>query len=91
MVAEAGCASTAIEAVDRHQPDAVLLDVQLGEDDGFAVCDALTRILPDLAVVLTSAEDYEGFGEWIESCGARGFVPKAHLARIDFGRFLQPA
>src|SRR3954451_139275 len=35
----ASCAS-AIEAVERHQPAALLLDVQLGDDNGFAVCEA---------------------------------------------------
>ena len=91
VVAEAGCAASAAEAVERHQPDAMLLDVQLGDDDGFAVCDAVTRIRPDLAVVLTSAEkNYEHILEQIESCGARGFIRKEHLARADLGRLWQP-
>src|SRR3954454_3779645 len=73
VVAEAACAASAMEAVERHQPDAMLLDVQLGDDDGFAVCVAVTRIRPDLAVVLTSTEKrYEDVPEQIESCGARG-------------------
>jgi DNA-binding NarL/FixJ family response regulator len=92
VVAEAGCAVSAIEAVERYRPNAMLLDVQLGDHDGFAVCDAVTRIRPDLAVVLTSAENkYEQIPERIESCGARGFVRKEHLARVDFGRFWQAA
>ena len=87
VVAEAGCAAGAVEAVERHQPNAMLLDVQLGDDDGFAVCDAVTRIRPDLAVVLTSVENYQHVPEQIESCGARGFVRKEQLPRVDFGRF----
>jgi DNA-binding NarL/FixJ family response regulator len=62
--------------------------VQLGDDDGFAVCDAVTRIRPGLAVVLTSAEkDHEHAAERVESCGARGFVRKEHLPRVDLGQF----
>jgi DNA-binding NarL/FixJ family response regulator len=91
VVAEAGCAASAVEAVERHQPDAMLLEVDLGDDDGFAVCDAVTRLRPDLAVILTSAENYEHVPERIESCGARGFVRKEHLPRVDFARFWQPA
>jgi DNA-binding NarL/FixJ family response regulator len=88
VVAEAACAATAVEAVERHEPDAMLLDVQLGDDDGFAVCDAVTRIRPGLAVVLTSAEkDHEHAAERVESCGARGFVRKEHLPRVNFGQF----
>src|SRR4051794_30896499 len=80
VVAEASCAAGAVEAVAHHEPDAMLLDVELRDDDGFdgfAVCDAVTRIRPDLAVVLTSATDYyEHVLERIKSCGARGFVRK---------------
>ena len=91
VVAEASCAATAMAAVERHDADAMLLDVHPGDDDGFAVCDAVTRVRPDLAVVLTSMESYEHWREQIESCGARGFVPKECLARVDLARFWQPA
>ena len=92
VVAEAECAASAVEAVTRHQPDAMLLDVELGNDDGFEVCGAVTRIRPDLAVILTSVEKiYEHVPERIASCGARGFVPKEHLPRVDLGGFFEPA
>jgi len=91
VVAEASCAATAIRAVERHDADAMLLDIHLGDDDGFAVCDAVTRVRPDLAVLLTSVQNYEHYREKIESCGARGFIRKAHLATVDLSRFWQPA
>ena len=47
VVAEAGSAATARDAVDHHDPFAVLLDVRLGDDDGFAVCGELTRSHPE--------------------------------------------
>jgi hypothetical protein len=61
------------------------------DDGGFAVCDAVTRLRPDLAVILTSLDSYEHCGERLESCGARGFLRKAHLATFDLSRFQQPA
>lgn len=91
VVAEASCAATALRAVERHDAAAMLLDVHLGDDDGFAVCDAVTRVCPDLAVVLTSATNYEHLWEQIESCRARGFIRKEHLASVDLERFWQPA
>lgn len=57
VVAEVPSAAAALEAVERYRPDAMLLDVQLGDDDGFALCNAVTRIRPELAVMLTSAEN----------------------------------
>jgi DNA-binding NarL/FixJ family response regulator len=91
VVPEASYAATAMKAVQRHQPDAMLLDVHLGDDSGFAVSAAVTRIRTNLAVVLTSAEKmYEHAPEHIEACGARGFIPKEHLARVDLRGLLQP-
>ena len=46
VVAEADSAAGAVEAVARHQPDAMLLDVELGDNDGFAVCEAVTASVP---------------------------------------------
>src|SRR4051795_9864861 len=71
VVAEASCAATALDAVERHAPDAVLLDVHLGDDDGFALCGSLTRSHPGLAVLLASTHDPEN-PELITRCGARG-------------------
>ena len=87
VVGEAGCAGTALEAVERHAPHAVLLDVRLGSDDGFAVCGALTRAHPGLAVLLASDSDYEHSQELLARAGARGFVRKSCLAHADLGQF----
>jgi DNA-binding NarL/FixJ family response regulator len=90
VVAEAGSAETGLAAVERHAPDAVLLDVRLGADDGFTVCGVLTRSRPELAVLLASDGDYEHAYELIEACGARGFVRKSLLPRTDLTQFWPP-
>ena len=89
VVAEASRAATAVAAVECHEPDAMLLDVHLGDDNGFAVCETVegSRIRPRLAVVLASEGYYEQSPERIDFAGARGFVRKAHLARGDLSRF----
>ena len=87
VVAEAGCAAGAVDAVERHDPHAVLLDVRLGEDDGLAVCSALTDARPDLAVLLASDAEYWDSEELVARCGARGFVRKSHLHHTDLGQF----
>ena len=87
VVAEARCAASALDAVERHQPEGVLLDVRLGEDDGLDVCAALTRTRPGLAVLLASDGDDEQYGELIERCGARGYIRKSRLPRADLGQF----
>jgi DNA-binding NarL/FixJ family response regulator len=91
VVAEAASAATALDAVDDHEPAAILLDVRLGDDDGFAVCHELTRSHPELAVLLASDGDYEHMEEQVRSCGARGFVRKSRLAQVDLRRFWPPS
>jgi DNA-binding NarL/FixJ family response regulator len=87
VVAEAGCAASALDGVERFAPEAVLLDVCLGDDDGFEVCRRLTRTRPGLAVLLVSTGDYDDYGDLVASCGARGFVSKLRLLETDFGEF----
>jgi CheY-like chemotaxis protein len=87
VVAEASCAVTALDAVERFAPDGVLLDVRLGEDDGFDVCRKLTRARPGLAVLLTSTTEYDQCDGLVASSGARGFISKARLLDTDFGEF----
>ena len=91
VVAEAGCAATALDAVERFQPDAVLLDVRLGDDDGFEVCGRLVRARPGLAVLLTSTSAYDHHDELIAASGARGFIRKSELLNADFARYWPPA
>jgi DNA-binding NarL/FixJ family response regulator len=87
VVAEAGCAASALDAVERFAPHAVLLDVRLGDDDGFEVCATLTRAQPGLAVLLASTGAYEGCDELVVACGARGFIRKTRLVDTDLGQF----
>src|SRR4051794_13506826 len=89
VVAEADGLATALEALGRFRPSAVLLDVCLGEENGFDVARALTRARPGLAVLLVSDDtSYQGC-ERVRSCGARGFVPKERLVGADLGAFWQ--
>ena len=73
--------------VERFAPQAVLLDVRLGDDDGFEVCRTLTRARPGLAVLLASTAEHDDYDALAASSGARGFVNKVRLLNIDFGQF----
>jgi DNA-binding NarL/FixJ family response regulator len=65
----------------------VLLDVRLGEDDGFALCGTLTRQHPELAVLIASDGDFDHIDDRVAGCGARGVVRKSRLAQVDLGEF----
>ena len=83
--AVAGTASDgagALDAAAELQPDAVLLDVNLPDMDGMAVAERLTmnghgRPIP--TVVLVSTVERAALGSAVDTCGARGFLPKSDL------------
>jgi DNA-binding NarL/FixJ family response regulator len=91
VVGEAGDATAAVDLGSRLLPDAVLLDVRLGEDDGFAVARALSRACPGAAVLLVSCDDHRHRRDELAACGARGFVLKAQLGGADLAAFWAPA
>jgi DNA-binding NarL/FixJ family response regulator len=87
VVAEADGAKAGLEAAEAAAPDAVVLDVHLGDGNGIEVCRALTEANPALAVLLVSADAHDG--RWVSDCGAVAFLPKIRLASADLGELLR--
>lgn len=83
VVGEADCAQAAYEAVAGLAPNAVLLDLQLGQEHGCDIARELTTRSQGLAVVLTSADAAGITASRVRDCGARGFVAKHALAKAD--------
>ena len=71
----------ALKAVRRHQPDILVLDIQMPAKDGLAVLrDMRKETLPTRVVILTATLDEEGLTEAVR-LGVRGLVLK-HGARL---------
>ena len=87
VAGEAADAAGAVAAVAEQAPDAVLLDVQLPDRDGFTVAAALAAA-GGPAVVLVSSREAEDYGDRVEACGARGFIPKARLSSATLNELL---
>ena len=90
VVGEASGARASLAAARELDPEAVLLDVHLGDGDGFDVCRALTSADPRRAVLLVSADEHRDGGR-AEACGARGFLLKSRLASADLAALFAPA
>jgi len=87
VTGEAADAAEAYAAVAAEAPDAVLLDVQLPDEDGFAIATALAAANGP-AVVLVSSRDADEYGARVDACGALGFIPKSKLSAAAFGALL---
>jgi CheY-like chemotaxis protein len=88
VIAEAGDGAQALAECDRRRPDAVLLDVNLPDGDGFALARAITGAGGAPRVLLTSTDVTAGSAEAVAESGAVGFVPKGELAVTDLVRYL---
>lgn len=76
VVAEAGNAKDAIEQVERHQPDVVLMDIRLPGSSGIEACEEIVQNFPQTRVImLTSYAEDEMLFSAIRA-GASGYVLK---------------
>jgi DNA-binding NarL/FixJ family response regulator len=82
VVGEADSVQAARRAVADLAPDAVLLDVNLPDGNGFQLAAELTSAEPGLSILLVSACDHSH-----EPSAAIGFLEKSRLAKVDLTRF----
>jgi DNA-binding NarL/FixJ family response regulator len=79
VVGSATSSDRALELVGSLEPDVVLLDVQLGHEDGLALARQLDAELPDMPVILVSTHAEDELAELIADSPALGFLPKRAL------------
>jgi DNA-binding NarL/FixJ family response regulator len=80
VVGEAADGESALVAARSLKPGVVLLDIQLPDLDGFAVCERLVDNHDAPVVVLTSSRGESSYRGRLESSRAAGFVPKDELS-----------
>jgi DNA-binding NarL/FixJ family response regulator len=76
VVAEAGDPAGAVEAIRRHRPDVVLLDVHMPDGGGLAVLEAIGADLPDTRFLALSVSDAAEDVIAVIRAGAKGYVTK---------------
>jgi DNA-binding NarL/FixJ family response regulator len=78
-----GVASTSAEAirlVAELRPDVTLVDIDLGDEDGFELAQRLYAISGGSKVILVSTHAEEDLAHLIEGSQALGFIAKARLS-----------
>lgn len=90
VVGQADTAAAAISAARSLQPDAALVDVGLPDRDGISLARELTALPWPLRVLLTSVDADAAGRDDLRRSGAVGFVHKAELPNVSFGRLLAP-
>jgi two-component system, NarL family, nitrate/nitrite response regulator NarL len=80
VVALASSGASALRLAGAHAPDVMLVDVELGDEDGIELSHALAAHAPATRVVLTSSYDRDELGDMVAGSPAAGFLPKSDLS-----------
>jgi DNA-binding NarL/FixJ family response regulator len=80
VVGEAEDGAAAVAQAARLRPALVVLDVQLGDDDGFDVAETLAQSADPPVVVMISTRAASSYAERLAASSARGFIAKADLS-----------
>lgn len=76
VCAQAADAREAMQAVETHRPDLVLMDISLPGKSGLEIIKDLLTVRSDLAVLVLSMHDEALYAERVLRAGARGYVMK---------------
>jgi DNA-binding NarL/FixJ family response regulator len=90
IVGEAPDGASALAAAAALRPQVVLLDIQLPDIDGFAVCEQLVASDGAPAVVLTSTRTASSYSRRLGDTSARGFIAKAELSGAGLSALARP-
>lgn len=84
VIASAASRATALACMAscRGEVDLVLMDVNLGVDDGVTLSAEIANEPGHRDIVLVSALALEDLPSNATSCGARGYIPKSHLSPL---------
>lgn len=86
VVAEARDGNEAVEATVKHQPDVLVLDLEMPEMDGLQVLENVRQKLPGQSVLMLTRHAKPGVLRKALSMGARGFESKSidpcHIAEV---------
>jgi DNA-binding NarL/FixJ family response regulator len=88
VVGRARSADEALGLVERMHPHVVLVDIELGAEDGVELSRQLAECAPSSRVVLISAHEQEEVAELLADCPAIGFLPKTRLSAGAISKLL---
>jgi DNA-binding NarL/FixJ family response regulator len=80
VIAGAETGASGVQLAREHEPDLVIVDVQLPDSDGFDVAEQLAGLGLPLEVILTSGLPLSDLGTLVADSSARGFISKAELS-----------
>jgi DNA-binding NarL/FixJ family response regulator len=94
VVGTATNSAEALRCLEQLRPDVTLVDVDLGEESGFDLAEAIHRRRwpagQEPAVILISSHSEQDFADMVAASPALGFLPKARLSVSAIRAMLAP-
>jgi two-component system nitrate/nitrite response regulator NarL len=87
VVGYAKSTEDAVRAALSLEPDVVLVDVKLGDEDGIALARRLSGELPTAVIVLISSFEFDDVAELVAGSKADGFLSKTALSAATLDQF----
>ncbi len=78
-IVEIATGEDAISGYVLHQPDCVLMDIELKKMDGFETTSKISKQYPEAKVIFVSSHDKKKFRKYSETLKRTGFVSKDNL------------
>lgn len=82
FVAECDDGAEALSAYEQHQPDWVLMDIEMSRMDGLTATRNIVQAFPGARVVIVTKHDNKYIREAARDAGACGYVLKENLMAI---------
>lgn len=82
VVAQAGSGAEALAAARKHHPDVAVLDLQMPDQDGIEIAQALSAACPDCVCMIVTSHGRPGHLKAALTAGVRGFLPKTVSASV---------
>ena len=77
---EAADGQQAVEQAEALKPQVILLDIQLPVMNGFDAAKQILMASPRVLILILSIHQEAHYAQGAKDCGARGFLPKHHVA-----------
>lgn len=82
MIWECADGAEALAAYAEHRPDWVLMDIKMGDVDGFAATRRIKAAFPDARIVMVTSYDEQSLRDEARLAGACGYVLKENLREL---------
>lgn len=79
IVAAVGDGRAAVESVERHRPDVVLLDISMPGMNGFKVARQLRQSTPETQIIFVTSQTDAAYVEEAFQAGAAAYVAKRSM------------